>query len=563
MKFLVVTVFALPLFACVVTSCAGAERSVLLTPSMPQLEKRATPPLSKVLPDADITQKGLSISPDNPYSWVAAPGDGFRVTIQGPKSADGEHAVFTVWDWELRAVSQHRFPLPFTEGIEFKVAKRGTYLLTLDLFKKEECTARLVRSFSICPSNLERKRIWDSDQFFIGTCAFPGRQHWNNKFGPASPPGLSEQESRELDAELSARLGLVIVRNDLRPSWPGEDASFDFSRVDKAMEAWTSRGFKLYLQIGLPGDWAVKPEYEKVEEPKWRYPKRGGPARKYISECVKRYGPVSEYIELYNEPDNKDFWRGRPEEYIEWARWAIEEIKKEIPNARIAAGGYCMVEPEWTPIIAKALNKELDVVGYHSHGDVLEMKKDLDDIRGIHRSAGYKGTSFINSETGYAAWRLDRERHQGATAIQKIIFCWTHGDRGILLYCSRGVGGPRQRKDDPDYGYIDHFFCPRYLYGSLSAFIDTYTGAIFVRVLAETPQVHAYLFRSKSKLFVTVFTPKDERHTITIDSDALSAEIIDPMGNATEVKARHVQMRASLYPHTLVLDGATDVTYGP
>ena len=59
-----------------------------------------------------------------------------------------------------------------------------------------------------------------------------------------------------------------------------------------------------------------------------------------------------------------------------------------------------------------------------------------------------------------------------ATALQKLLHCWAHGDRGALLFCSRGIGGPRLPQGDADWGYIDYFMCPRFMYGAVAAFID-------------------------------------------------------------------------------------------
>jgi len=160
---------------------------------------------------------------------------------------------------------------------------------------------------------------------------------------------------------------------------------------------------------------------------------------------------------------------------------------------------------------------------------------------------------------GYAAWRLDMERYQAATALQKVLYGWAHGHRGALLYCSRDIGGPRLRPSNPDWGYLDYFFCPRFLYGAVAALVDGYAGASFERVLYETSQVHAYLFRAEGKLLVAAFTPNDWRQPLLLESDAHSARIVDPMGNATPTEPGRLEIDGSFYPQTLVLEGATTV----
>jgi hypothetical protein len=277
-----------------------------------------------------------------------------------------------------------------------------------------------------------------------------------------------------------------------------------------------------------------------------------------VAEAVARYAKDAAWIELYNEPDNRDFWRGTPEEYLEWANAAIEEVHRAAPGVPIAAGGYCLLEPEWTGLFARALQGKLDLIGYHSHGDVTALEAAFRAMRATHAAAGYASPVFANTEMGYAAWRLDMERHQAATAMQKLLYCWAHGNRGALLYCSRDIGGPRQRPSDADWGFVDHLFCPRFAYGALSAFIDTYAGARFERTLTEAQPFSAYLFRRDDARLVAAFTAYDGERAITITSDAQRAEIVDPMGNRAEAASpKQIELKAGFYPIAVVLYGAT------
>jgi len=181
-------------------------------------------------------------------------------------------------------------------------------------------------------------------------------------------------------------------------------------------------------------------------------------------------------------------------------------------------------------------------------------------MRAVHAAAGYTKPSFINTEMGYAAWRLDVERSQAATAIQKLLFCWSHGHRGALLYCSRDIGGPRQRTGDADWGFIDYTMCPRFAYGALAAFIDTYAGARFDSALTETQHLRAYLFRADGALIAGVYTPYDGTQALTLTSDATGAELVDPMGNRTALPSpERVEIEAGYHPLAVVFRGATKV----
>jgi len=539
----------------------SAAQGLTLRPDMAALERPSVPRLYASLPDADIVEPNVKLEPLEAYRWVFDVGETVTLRAEATAEAKGERAVLTVWDWEVRSVAEQSFEVPFAEDLPFEVEGRGTYVVTLDLFEGEECQSRLVRSFSTCPPNHGKRDDWKYDEFFLGTCAFPGRQHWGNDYGDATPPGLTEQESRDIDAELSARLGLQVVRPDISAMWRGEDQPLDFERCDAALGAWTSRGFKLDLQVGRPpADWTILPMYADVEDPKWRYPKREGPSRRWVAEVVGRYAKDAEFIELYNEPDNRDFWRGTPEEYVEWATWAAEEVRRAAPEATIVNGGYCLIEPEWTGIFARGLVGMVDGVAYHSHGDVDNLSRMLDAMRAIHSAAGYEPPAFVNTEMGYAAWRYDIERSQATTGLQKALYCWAHGNRGALLYCSRGIGGPRRPVGDPDWGYIDFFMCPRFLYGGVSALVDWYAGARFDAVLLETAQKHVYRFRRGDDVIIAAFTPSGGTQMVTLVAEVESCVSVDPMGNATPVEdASRVEVELGGYPATLVFSGAKRV----
>jgi hypothetical protein len=105
---------------------------------------------------------------------------------------------------------------------------------------------------------------------------------------------------------------------------------------------------------------------------------------------------------------------------------------------------------------------------------------------------------------------------------------------------------------------VDHFFCPRFAYGALSAFVDTYAGASFSSLLTEAHPFTAYEFRSADVRIVTAFTTYDGERAVVVTSDATRAEIVDPMGNRTQAPTpTRVELTAGFYPATAILYGAT------
>ncbi|PIX45546.1 MAG: hypothetical protein COZ57_15070 [Armatimonadetes bacterium CG_4_8_14_3_um_filter_66_20] len=532
---------------------AGAESVVIaLRPSMPAIEKPGVTPLNwarTAVPDADRTDPGLKLTLQTPFRWVVSPGDAFPVTVSSDRKDDSDKSVLTVWDWTGNAVVQRQFALPVAKAIEFTVADRGTYLLTLDRYAGTKHLSRLVRSFSVCPPNQGRRKLWDLNRFFVGACSFPDRQNWGSEYGKGHPEGLTPRESAELEAELSSRLGIQTVRLN---SGPGDSNEWAF-------ELYAAKGIRPYIQLWLPNV-DVLPTYQNVTDPKWRYPRPEAPSRTHDADVAKRYGKRALFFEINNEPDNEDFWRGTPEEFIDLHRWAVEEIRREAPGAILANGGYCLIKPEWFAKYVEAFRGTTDWIAYHTHGALPACIEGFQAIRQAHEEAGSQHPVFVNTEMGHAAWRLDMERVQAYVTLQKILYFWAHDNRGVLLYNSRNIGGVRQGEGEADWGYLDHFFCPRFTYGAVAALLDWFAGTRFESVLREERQLHAYCFSAEGRRLVTVFDPtaKGPAQEITVRSDARTALSLDPMGNATPLAdARRVRLKASAYPALVVLEGAS------
>lgn len=537
--------------------CLQPGDVIALSPAMRAIDPNEAPPLSSPVPDADRVRRDLRLEPREPYHWVYDVGEAVELMISDAASSANEALLLTVWDWERRPVAQRRWGPPVEASVRFEVEGRGTYVVTLDAMDSSGCTARLARSFAVLPSNTARRDEWLAGEYFLGTCSFPERQHWSNDYGPAHPPGLTEEESRALDATLTARLGMQVVRYSPSTAaiWPAEAAPMDFTVSDACYQTLVDSGFVLDLQLMGTPDWMVQPQYAQVVDPKWRYPPRLEPWAAFARACAERYSDATLFYEVNNEVDQLDFWRGTPEEYLEYFIVTAAAIRDVDPDAVIANGGYayCVSEPEWTGRIARGLLGQIDWVAYHSHGWTPEIRRELHAMRAIHAAAGYVEPVFVNTEMGHAAWRLDQEREMAATAVQKTLYCWAQGHRGALLYASREVGGPRQT--GTDYGYLDYTFCPRWMYGAVGAFLDTYAGAQYHSALAESPAMHGYVFSQGGDALVALFTPDNVARRVRLVSSADSALLVDPMGNVRGI-APNETLTVGLYPVTVRLRGA-------
>jgi hypothetical protein len=181
------------------------------------------------------------------------------------------------------------------------------------------------------------------------------------------------------------------------------------------------------------------------------------------------------------------------------------------------------------------------------------------------RDLGYDQPRFANTEMGLAMPYVERESAAAAIILQKLLYCWAHGDEGVLLYSSREpvYGNPELCRRQwgwhtPDYGFVDYFFCPRPVYGAASALLDWYAGARFERILHESDHFHAYAFREGDRRLVAFFA-LGEPVSVTLAGGS-PACLIDPMGNATPLPdARNVRAQAGTYPQTVLFDSPEPV----
>ena len=531
---------------------------VRLAPGQDSVATPRTPAIDSTVPDADLAEAAaLAIEPARPYRWIASPGEPFVVTVRG---AAADAAVLTAWDWENRPVAQAVFTTPCVEEVEFRTEGRGTYLLTLDAMRGTTCEARLARSFSVCPDNATRRALWEASGFWIGQCSFPGWQDAVLRGRRVHPPGLTAEESRELDAELVARMGVQVARINLPVKRrDAEGMDLDFRLADQCVEAYVRRGLRLDLQLFGPsgaGPGPVLDPYVGVQAAAI-LPLKEQPFRHFVRETVGRYGKHCAFIQIGNEPGNPHQYQGTAEEFADQVRQAVDEIRQLDPGLPITNGGYCLTNDDTRRVIEE-VRGQTDFVSYHWHADRAGLVKFWGEIDRMHGDAGYRGLKYANTEMGAAMPTLSSERTQAVWEMQKLLHCWAHGHVGVLLYSSRELWWPRQYSYDgvSDYGFVDHFFCPRFAYGAAAAFLDRYAGFRFERVLRESDTLCAYAFRSGPQRIVALFAPRGTT-AVELTSDAAAAQVLDPMGNASPADSpTRLSLRVGEYPLSVLLHEA-------
>lgn len=551
--------------SCVVGFAAASEL-VVLSPESPPLATVGVPYLHEVLPEHRLSGDGLVLAPAaGPYEWTkSGPTDEAFVLDLSVEAPAFERGTLTVWNWNNQAVAQWTVSPGEARRVAIRVGGLGAYLLTFDGWRGGAVHSRLIRNLAVTRDLDAARETWPVDEFFVGICAFPGRYHWKPGGEPTLPAGLTEADARDREAGLIARLGLQVVRTDeslemgRRKGKTGPDAYFfDFSRMDAAVESYTSRGFQLVLQTMSAADWAVLPQYADRGKDRWRYPHQEEPQRAYLAALVGRYGKHARFVQVSNEPDQTGYWSGTNEEFVTQFLFSRDEIRRVAPGLPITVGGYTLVDEAKCADFLEKLRGLTDLPAYNAHGNLEDYARSFATMRRLQAGVGDIATGWVNTEAGYSAWRLEQERRQAQIDAQKVLYSWSHGHRGILLFCSRMTRGPG-RDGPPDFGLLDYQYGPRFAYGALATLTGTLTNTSYAAPLSETDGIYLYRFRRDGESILAGFTLREEPVTVTITSDARETVAIDEMGNAAPTEAGgDFSFPLDGYPRYRILRGAT------
>ncbi|HQZ26889.1 MAG TPA: hypothetical protein PK648_01975 [Verrucomicrobiales bacterium] len=554
------------LVASVVIDAGEPSTRLFLSPDSPALSEVSVPLLHEEVPEHRLSGGGLSLLPETgPYEWtkVGPTRDIFRLKLR-VEADQFAYAVLTVWNWQNFPVQQIRIEAGKEELLEIEISALGTYLLTLDGFQGDRFTKRLIRNIAVTRDVNHARKSWKKEEFFVGICAFPGRYHWKPGGIPTLPTGLSEEKARDREAALIARLGLQVVRTDeslemgRKQSGGNETYFFHFDRMDAALRSYTSRGFQLVLQTMNAADWAVLPKYADKGNFRWQYPHQETPQRAYLAALVERYRDVTRFVQISNEPDQIGYWAGTNDEFVTQFVFSQDEVRKVAPELPLTYGGYSVVDEVKSQYFLQKLHSLVDFPTYNAHGNLEDYKRSFATMKRLQKLAGDPSDRWINTETGYSAWRLEQERRQAQIDAQKVLYSWANGHAGVLLFCSRMTRGPG-RDGTPDFGFVDYQFSPRFVYGAIAALTSTLTGASFERGFVESAAEHLYVFRRGNDLILAGFTLGEEG-SLTISTDAKEVVPMDEMGNERSPQTGgRVTLDLIAYPRYWVLRDATVV----
>jgi hypothetical protein len=163
---------------------------------------------------------------------------------------------------------------------------------------------------------------------------------------------------------------------------------------------------------------------------------------------------------------------------------------------------------------------------------------------------------------------LDDEFRLGYEIIQKIAWSWAYryGTKGWIYYASNHFAGPRfypslkaWNAAGQGWGYLDYFFCPRWPYATLSAFLHHFAGAKDDGILLDNANLYVIRFRKNQDTLLAFFAIKSDSK-FAFEHDGVEAQLIDPFGNVVVTsRDKWIEAEANRWPHFYRLTNANSV----
>jgi hypothetical protein len=225
------------------------------------------------------------------------------------------------------------------------------------------------------------------------------------------PPESTSDERMREDFRSIAQAGVRVLRvsfgwDDLEP----ERDRYDFSPVDQVLRAAAEQGVRLIPYVCYTPPW-LAPKGAQPNEVYRSPPTEVGEFEQLMELLAARYRGRFASWELWNEPDNREYWLGSPAEYAALLAAGSRGVKRGDPSARVVLGGIAGHLEFLEELLAKHdVARVVDVVNLHSYYETwnpepLEALSDyLTRAAELVRAHG-EGEPLWLAEVGYSSFR--------------------------------------------------------------------------------------------------------------------------------------------------------------
>jgi hypothetical protein len=231
------------------------------------------------------------------------------------------------------------------------------------------------------------------------------------------PLGLCEdypEETRSLeevrrDFGVLKAAGVSVLRVSI--GWDGvepEKDHYDFAFWDAFVDAAVASGIRLLPYVAYTPRW----DSDGTPEAYWKTPPRDlAEFTEIMGLLAARYRARVGSWEIWNEPDNRDYWLGSAAEYASLLAAGSAAVRRANPRAEVVSGGLAGGVEFLREVFDEHGGAELvDVVNLHAYYETwnpnpLEaLPQYLDDVSAIVKRHGGRQAIWL-AEVGYSNWR--------------------------------------------------------------------------------------------------------------------------------------------------------------
>ena len=183
------------------------------------------------------------------------------------------------------------------------------------------------------------------------------------------PESTTDTRLRE-DFEALARAGVRVLRvsfgwDDLEP----ERDRYDFAPVDQVLRFANEFGVRLIPYVCYTPAWLAPPDAAPNDI--YRTPPTDvGEFEQLMELLAARYRGRFGSWELWNEPDNREYWLGTPADYATLLAAGARGVKRGDPSARVVLGGIAgHLEFLEELLVEHQAARSIDIVNLHSYSE--------------------------------------------------------------------------------------------------------------------------------------------------------------------------------------------------
>ncbi len=190
-------------------------------------------------------------------------------------------------------------------------------------------------------------------------------------------------------------------------SWNGiepERGKYRFAFWDGLAKEAKGAGITLIPYVAYTPRWAANRSDGFWKQP----PADSGDYARFMAVLAERYRRTIRSWELWNEPDNREYWNGSPDQFAAMAIVAAEAVRKVAPEDQLVLGGMSGgPDSFFDALISKHhLDRHVDVLALHAYPESWNEER-AETVFGpwierMHQVARPSGRKLWLNEMGYA-----------------------------------------------------------------------------------------------------------------------------------------------------------------